>query len=166
MNEKVENVFRAVKNHLDRVVVVIIVLFFLLQVGLWMKEKTTTAPIPNPKSPVTPEDPTDPKHVELVQSTYGQDKKIENDPLVDGLIKFNMFDVKAVKSQEEINRDIADKFQRARKLYNQGKKQESLELLEEILQLDRSYLSAIDLKSKIEEDLKPPPEEAPGNTNP
>jgi hypothetical protein len=166
MNEKFANLIRAAKNHLDRIVVAVIVLLLLAQVGLWMKEKNFVLDPLGVKPSEKPEDPTDPDWVNLVQDTYGKDKDVTQDELVDGLIKFNMFDVKAVKSQEDINRDIADKFQRAKSLYNQGKKQESLDLLNEILQLDRSYLSAIDLKSKIEAEIKPPTEPAPAPAPP
>lgn len=155
MEDQLASVMRWLKSHLDRVVVGFVVIMFLVQVGLFMKERSQEPPPRPPLNPIRLQDEIDPEHATLVDTMYGEEGDPATDARIENLVKFNMFDVKTVKRKEDVDREIAEKLRSAEQLYNQNKKAEALAVVEEILLLDRNYLRAIDLRDKIQAELAP-----------
>lgn len=157
MNEKLANAIRWIKNHLDRVVVGFVVVMFLLQVLLFMQDRNQRPPDPPDLPPVALPELIEPEHAKLVESTYGEAKGDQQTQWIENLVKFNMFDIKQVRTREDIDREIAEKLREADRLYGQNKKEDALKIVDEILIMDRNVTKAIDLKAKIEAEIKPAP---------
>lgn len=154
MNEQLTKIWQWMKSHLDRVVVGFVVVMFLLQVVLFMSDRSVRRPDPPELAPIRLQSEISPEHEKLVEVTYAGKTKPEQTEWIQNLIKFNMFDIKQVKTREDINREIAEKLREADRLYSQNDKAGALKVVDEILILDRNVTKAQDLKAKIQSELR------------
>jgi len=158
MKDQLQQLGRKLLENADRTVTAILGLLFLAMVGLLMNELSRgeaelPPPPPNPFLELLPNE----KYDKVVENYINVNQDISKDPEVNPLIEFNMFDLKSVKQQEELAKQLDGQVDQAEQLFQAGRKEEALKLLDDVLARKPDHVRALDLRNQIVPQPTPTP---------
>jgi len=157
------------KANIDRTVFIIFLILLVIMVGIYGLEVSSPPPeiaIPPvaPMSHLLPNDNYN-KTVKYLQTNTNLDANEELRKIRD----FNIFDYKYVRNRDELQKEADKKFERAAKLYQDGKIDDAEKIVKEILLTWPSHIASKELLEKIIKSRATPtpkPTPTPGATNP
>ena len=161
--EKLQEIGRKLLLHADWTAIGVLAFIFLIVFVLFLKELASSeAPLtelnPVPFKELIPSD----NYKKVIGDYVQVNPDITKNAKLRPLIEFNMFDLKEVKAQEEIEKQYNEQVDQATKLYQAGKKDEALKILDSILARKPNQVRALDLKNTILP--KPPTTPTPSPT--
>ena len=153
MNEQLGSFQEKFRGQLDRVIVVVLLLFLVGIIYAYLQEQSASIEIPpqQKQSPLPDYLPND-KYENAIQ-VLNESQDLEQDEGFISLGRFNVFDYKAVRDREIILKEMNQKFTQAQQLFNDGKYDEAREILKEILTVWPAHINSQDLLKKIDEQL-------------
>jgi hypothetical protein len=163
IKSKFASTLRKIQANVDRSAFVIFFLLLILMIGIYGYERSAT--IPEFTTPTG-------KKIEamLPNEEYNKcieysktDENLDNDENLRPIRDFNIFNYKYVRDRNELEKAADNKFKRAVKLFDDGKNDEAVKLLNEILLTWPSHIRSQDLFKKIEE-LRATPTPTPTKT--
>lgn len=159
MKDKLLDFWRKMLLHADRSVTAALGIILLVIVGLYMRERSTEVAPPEdlPRVPFEELMPND--HFTKIHDKYiAVTPDISQDAKLRPLIEFNMFDLKEVKAQEELQKQFDEQVEQAARLIKDGKKADALKILESVLTRMPRHVRALDLRNEL---VPPSPTESP-----
>ncbi len=162
MKEKLQNFIKILLTNADRTVTALLGLILLAMIGLYAREQTRTE-TPPPEPPAKPFDTKLPNedYERLVSSYIQVNEDITQDPDSRRLIEHNMFDLKSVKEQEELAKQLDSQVDQAERLIQQGQTDEAAALLDTVLRSNPDHVRALDLLNQIRPSPSPSPSPTP-----
>jgi hypothetical protein len=177
--EKMNEILRKMAKRMDLVALSVIGLLLAVSVWLYIQEQGNVLSSAEPpavprwqvKLPIA-EAPTQDKadeaklkHVKSLREAIIDGKKnINDDESARRLIINNMFDLKSVEEQTQVQKELNERYNLAQKAYDAKQYDEALKIIGEILAKDSRHKNSQELKRRIEQDTRaatPPPAEAP-----
>jgi hypothetical protein len=159
LKDKLLDFWRKVLAHADRSATAALGIILLTIIGLYMHERSSEVQPPEdlPRVPFEELLPND--NFNKVQEKYiAVSPDIIQDAKLKPLIEFNMFDLKEVKAQEELEKQFDEQVEQAARMIKDGKKAEALKVLESVLARKPRHVRALDLKNEL---VPPSPTESP-----
>jgi len=158
LKEKLQEIGRKLLANADRTATAFLGVLFLVVIGLFMHElsKGEAEPETPPDNPFRDLLPNE-KYDAIAKNFINVDPDIAKNEQLRRLTEFNMFDLKSVKAQEELAKQMDTQVDQAEKLIQEGKKDEALKILESVLARKADHVRALDLKNQI----LPPPTTTP-----
>jgi hypothetical protein len=137
-------------QHLDRIAVgVVLCLFGAMFYMLFAEQTSDISDTPAPKVAVLP-DIVGENSVYKMIPTLTKTVDIRDYPVIDQVAKYNMFDFKAVKLRETIERQTAQQLAQAKEAVTRGDKDEAKRLLKAVLDAFPGNTEARDLLNKLD----------------
>jgi len=156
MKEKLSLLWRKIKANIDRSAFIIFLFLLIIMTGIYGYEITRPEIFEETggSGPIRPELPNDDyrKAINYIKSNI----ELEKDEEIKIIKYFNIFDYKTIRDKNELQKEADKKFQRALTLFEDGKKQESMKVLKDILLTWPSHLSSRELIDKIEASMATP----------
>ena len=161
MKEKLHTIILWLKSHLDFVVLGIFVIFFLYIGGRIYVEFNSSTRQPDPLLPWNPPSLLPNENFNKLKKMLEANSTLEEDERFISLGKFNIFDYKIVRDLDTIRKELKNKFERAKKYYNEGNLKEAKKILVEILSAWPIHKPSQELLAKINAQLHPVPTPTP-----
>jgi hypothetical protein len=132
-NPKATQFIKAMQQQMDRIAVVaLLCLFGAMLYMLFSEASVDVSQGTDPKIKVLA-DPIEKNPNRKVLDQLSKPVEIAQHPRIDQVAKYNMFDYKAVKAREAIEKETLQKFQQAKDAKAKGQNDEAKRLLREIL---------------------------------
>lgn len=151
MNENAAKYVKLLQKHADRVFIGVMYALLLVLLFLWMQENNSAgvAAEEGEIKTVKFDDPVEknPDFKRIFAMTKTQD--ISEYPLIDQLVKYNMFDYKSVKKKEALDREANQKFTQAQDAASKGQTEDAKRLLKDILAVMPTHQKARELYDKL-----------------
>ena len=155
MNGQFLAVQNKLRGQLDRVIVIVFLLFLVGIIYAYMHEQSVTIePPPRPKKEPLEEYLPNNEYEKVIQ-LFNENSDLEKDEAFISLGRFNVFDYKTVRDHEIILKEMNQKFAQAQQLYNDAKYEEARGILKNILTVWPAHINSQDLLKKIDEQLSP-----------
>jgi hypothetical protein len=153
MNEQIVGRQTKLRSYLDRVAVVVFLLFLAGTIYAFLQEQSASLKqiVPPPKKPLEVYLPNE--EYDKAMQLFNVNPDLEKNEDFISLGRFNVFDYKTVRDHEIILKEMNQKFAQAQKLYNDGKYTEARKILKDILTVWPAHLNSQDLLKKIDEQL-------------
>lgn len=150
IKEKISIIWRKIKANVDRSTFVLFFLLLILMCGIYGYEVTRPEPSEEPTAGEgLPEHfPND--NYNKCMSYINSNTDLEKDEELKIIKYFNIFDYKYVRDKNELQKEADKNFTRALKLYEEGKSDDAMKILKDILLTWPSHLSSRELVGKIE----------------
>lgn len=150
MSDQTEKYVKLLKQNVDRIVIVVVWLLFLVMGYLWMSERSGVIISEQEGqqarlNDVITEDPNYGRALRLATQT-----DIRESSNIERLRRFNMFDPKAVRQKEQIEKEANVKLDLARDAASKGQREEALRLVNEVLLNFPTDQRAKDMKQELE----------------
>jgi len=141
------------RGKLDRVIVIVFLLFLVGIIYAYLHEQSVTIePPPRPKKESLEEYLPNNEYEKVIQ-LFNENSDLEKDESFISLGRFNVFDYKTVRDHEIILKEMNQKFAQAQQLYNDDKYEEARGILKNILTVWPAHINSQDLLKKIDEQL-------------
>lgn len=173
MNERYKELLLKLAKRLDLVALGVLAFLLILSGWLYLREEgyiIDQPPAPPPRTwqtklPIEKAGNVDEATSKIVQnitsSIIKTSANINDDEVARRMIVNNMFDIKSVKEQAQVQKELNEGYNEAEKLFQGGKLNEALAKVNGILQMDPRHKPSLELKARLEEMLKgPAPAEA------
>ncbi len=149
-NPQATQYIKMLKQHLDRIAVGVVLCFFgAMMYMLFAEQSSDITEVPAPKVAVLP-DIVGENPVYKMIPTLTKTVDIRDYPAIDQVAKYNMFDFKAVKQRETIERQTAQQLAQAKEAVTRGDKDEAKRLLRAVLETFPGNTEARDLLNKLD----------------
>ncbi len=153
MNGQFLAVQNKLRGQLDKVIVIVFLLFLVGIIYAYMHEQSVTIePPPSPKKEPLEEYLPNNEYEKVIQ-LFNEHSDLEKDEAFISLGRFNVFDYKTVRDHEIILKEMNQKFTQAQQLYNDAKYEEARGILKDILTVWPAHINSQDLLKKIDEQL-------------
>ncbi len=165
MNEQLQQFGRKILANADLFATGVLFVILVIMIVLFFHERSQVPDEPpNPPRRVLEERLPNEDFIKLETKYLKARTDIREDPLLRGLVDYNMFDLKSVKKQEEIERELDQRVEQAARLISDKKDEEALSILKAVLAQKPNHVRALDLKNRIAPEPTPTPVETPAPT--
>jgi hypothetical protein len=150
MSDQSEKIVKALKQHIDRIVVGVMWAFVVLLVWLFLSERSGGPEAFVPPPPAKIEDAVAANPRLAVYEALTTTTDISQFPEIAAVRTFNMFDYKSVKDREAIEREANQLYSQAETAAARGSTAEAIGLLRRCLQQFPTHQKARELLQKLE----------------
>jgi hypothetical protein len=152
MNDKAAQYKKLLKNNVDRLIIAVMygLMFFLIY--LWQAEQATQT-LPPEQLPAKLEDAVARNSAARQIKEMAQPQSIEQHPAILQVSRFNMFDYKAVKEKDKIEKEANEKISQVEAAMKEGRNAEAKRILEEVLKVIPAHQRARELMEKLNSSL-------------
>lgn len=155
MKERLLLYWQIILRNMDLSIIIIQAILVLMVVIIYISDSNTVIEQPQDPQAKPLETILPNPNYDSVLRLFKAEQKLESDESARTLQEYNMFDYKIVKERETYMKQWDEQYKNAEALYNQGKLQESLDNLKQILLHWPGHIKAKELRKTIEEKLKP-----------
>ena len=132
-NPKAAQFIKTIQQQMDRITVVALLCLFGAMLYMLFSEASVDVSQGSEPTVKTLSDPIEKNPNRKVLDQIAKPVDIAQYPKIDQVAKYNMFDYKAVKAREAIEKETLQKFQQAKDAKGRGQNDEAKRLLREIL---------------------------------
>ena len=162
VNDKFQEFGRKILLHMDRSVLAALAVLLAILLALFFIERShEVQPLADLQALAFEEMIPNPNYNHVVDKYLNLEPDISKNPSLRPLIEFNMFDLKEVKAQEELEKQYDEQAEQASRLIQSGKKTEALKMLDSILARKPNHVRSLDLRKQL---VPPTPEPTPSPT--
>jgi hypothetical protein len=163
VNEQVEIIGKKLLKRADLVATGLLVGLLVLVGSLYLQEASATLPEYSPPgAPPWNEQIPSAEFSKVEEQFLKAQPAIAEDTRIRRIVQLNMFDLKSVRSQRELEAEISREFSQAEQLFQQQDYDGALQRLDSILQRNPDHTRSLELKKRIEEARNPATPEGAG----